>query len=135
MKQLLLVALLGVAFSAQAQELTNGGMPPGDPPSILVANVPMGSGVPSLGQTIGYSSATPVADGLYHVPGYLPLQSSAGTIWPRVVDVSCDPIRGVWYCNGYHVDGVLERGEDIYVRPVFRQSITLTLPLTTPIQH
>src|SRR5882672_1998852 len=104
MKQLLLTALLcGTALAAQAQEaLSNGGMPPGYPQSIMVARVPFGSGVPSPGVTDGYSPATPVADGLYHVPGYLPLQSTAGVIWPRVVDVRCNQDGDVWYCNGYH---------------------------------
>jgi hypothetical protein len=122
MKRLLfVVALAGLAnASAFAQEVeTNGGMPVDSPPAIEVANIPMGSGVPSVGQSTGYTEATPVADGLYHVPGYMPYQSTAETIWPRVVNVRCTNKEGEWYCTGYHVDGVLERGEDIYVRPQF----------------
>ena len=120
MKRLLILALSLASASAFAQEIaTNGGMPVDDPQTILVARVPLGSGVPSPGATIGYSEALPVSDGLYHVPGYLPYQSTAATLWPRVVDVKCRDNGGTWYCSGYHVDGVLERGEDIYVRPHF----------------
>jgi len=123
MKRLLFLAFSLASASVFSQEvMSNGGMPVGDPASIEVANVPMGSGVPSGGQTIGYSEATPVSDGLYEVPGFLPYDPSAGTVWPRVVDVRCIDKAGTWYCTGYHIDGVLGRGEDIYVRPVFIKS-------------
>jgi len=147
MKRLLFVVALASLSSAHAfaQEVeTNGGMPADAPPIIEIANVPMGSGVPSIGQSLGYSEAMPVADGLYHVPGYMPYQSSAATIWPRVVNVKCDNQNGTWYCTGYHIDGVLERGEDIYVRPQFIQvaavatvakPVVQSRPVATPVPH
>lgn len=136
MKHLLLVLSL-VSVQAFAQEsLVNGWMPPYSPASIEVANVPMGSGVPSAGQTTGYSEATPVSDGLYQVPGYLPYQSTASALWPRVVDVQCHNKAGIWYCTGYRIDGVLGRGENIYVRPEFIKTqilVPLVQPLSPPI--
>jgi hypothetical protein len=131
MKRLLvLMFALAAASSAVAQEVvSNGGMPDSFPPLVMVARVPMGSGVPSPGLTAGYSEATPVSDGLYHVPGYLPLQSTAAEIWPRVINVKCRFMSNEWYCTGYHVDGVLERGEDVYVRPIFEKSVKLVEPV------
>jgi hypothetical protein len=135
MKRILfLVALASTTLgsSAFAQESINGWMPPDSPPSIEVANVPMGSGMP--GQSVGYTEATPVSDGLYQVPGFMPYQSTAASMWPRVVDVTCHNQSGTWYCNGYHIDGVLERGEDIYVRPQFIQvSSTAAVPMAKPV--
>jgi hypothetical protein len=145
MKRFLLLALSVISVSAFSQEtLTNGGMPSGDPSDIMVARVPMGSGTPSVGETSGYDEATPVADGLYHVPGFLPYESSAASMWPRVVNVKCHSQDGEWYCTGYHIDGVLERGEDVYVRPQFIKVVTPVVPITvvpevkapvTPVPH
>jgi hypothetical protein len=118
MKCLLLLALCLTSAPVLAQEV-NGWMPPNSPPTLEIANVSMGSGIPLSGQTSGYSEATPVADGLYQVPGFLPYQSTASTLWPRVVDVKCVSKASIWYCTGYHIDGVLGRGEDIYVKPHF----------------
>lgn len=119
MKRILLVFALA-SGGAQAQEVpTNGGMPPTFPQTIQVVRVPLGSGVPSPGVTKGFSTATPVGDGLYAVPGYLPGSVTAADIPPRVVDVKCVPASGEWYCQGYHIDKLLRRGETIYVRPEF----------------
>jgi hypothetical protein len=118
--KLLFLAFSIISSSVFAQEtLSNGGMPKDSPATILIERVPMGSGIPSIGVTTGYSAADPVADGLYHVPGYLPGRPDSFRISPRVVDVQCKLVTGTWYCSGYHVDGVLERGEDIYIRPAF----------------
>jgi hypothetical protein len=146
MKRLLFLAFSLASVSAFAQEtLSNGWMPTDSPASIEVANVPGGSGVPSGGQSVGYSEATPVSDGLYQVPGFMPYEPSAGTMWPRVIDVKCMSKAGVWYCTGYHIDGVLGRGEDIYVRPEFvkvAHNVTPVAPLfvkpevvSTPVPH
>jgi hypothetical protein len=119
MKRILLIALLA-AGSAHAQEtLSNGGMPANFPATIQIARVPFGSGVPSVGKPSGFSTAVSVGSGLYAVPGYLPGSESAADVSPRVVDVECVPVSGAWYCQGYHIDGVLRRGEGIYVRPEF----------------
>ena len=116
----ILLALSLVAGAAHAQTVvSNGAMPPDFPASIQVARVPMGSGVPQPGKAAGFSTAVPVGDGLYSVPGYLPGPVGAYEVAPRVVDVECVPVSGAWYCQGYHIDGVLQRGETIYVRPEF----------------
>lgn len=142
MNKLLLFLLSVASVSALAQEnLSNGYMPSEYPQHIMVTRVPMGSGVPSPGMTTGYSEALPVSDGLYHVPGYLPYQSTAASLWPRVITVQCRQTEGTWYCSGYHVDGVLGRGEDVYVRPEFIQvsapipaASHLVVPVITPLQ-
>ena len=114
------IALMILGAAAHAQEIpSNGAMPTGFPATIEVARVPYGSGIPSPGRTVGYSTAEPVGDGLYAVPGYLPYDESAANIPPRVVDVKCTAVAGTWYCQGYRIDGILLRGESIYVRPRF----------------
>jgi hypothetical protein len=121
MRGILLGVFLAASAAAQAQEtLSNGGMPANFPATIQVARVPLGSGVPSPGRSTGFSAAVSVGDGLYTVPGYLPGGASAANIAPRVVDVACVPSMGAWYCQGYHIDGVLQRGENIYIRPDFK---------------
>lgn len=142
MKQLLFLALFlaSVSVPTLAQEnLSNGYMPSEYPQHIMVTRVPMGSGVPSPGVTSGYSEALPVSDGLYHVPGYLPYQSTAASLWPRVITVNCKQTEGTWYCSGYHIDGVLGRGEDVYVRPEFLrvaapQQTAPILPMQSPVR-
>jgi hypothetical protein len=120
MRSILLIAALVASSAASAQEApSNGGMPDNFPATILVARVPYGSGIPSPGRSVGYSTAVPVGDGLYSVPGYLPGDESAASIPPRVVDVKCTPLAGTWYCEGYHIDGILLSGENVYVRPKF----------------
>jgi hypothetical protein len=145
--KMLLLALSLVTTSVVAQEITtNGGMPLDDPQVLLVARIPLGSGAPSPGETTGYSEALPVSDGLYHVPGYLPYESTAASLWPRVVDVNCRDTSGTWYCSGYRVDGILGRGEDIYVRPHFIKAVFQApipkepvvipvLPVVPPAEH
>jgi len=119
MKILLLGALLIPAGAYAQATLSNGVMPDSFPETIQVARVPMGSGVPSPGKPSGFSTAVSVGDGLYAVPGYLPGSAVSSDIPPRVVDVVCAPVAGAWYCQGYHIDGVLMRGENVYVRPEF----------------
>jgi hypothetical protein len=132
--KMLLLALSLASTSVLAQEtISNGGMLPGDPQVIMVARVPLGSGIPSPGATGGYSEALPVSDGLYHVPGYLPYESTSASLWPRVVTVQCRQTADTWYCSGYHVDGILGRGEDVYVRPEFQRVVAPVKPVSDPI--
>jgi hypothetical protein len=119
---LLLTALLGISYGALAEDaLSLDPVLPGMPAVVMVANIPMGSGYPALGQSVGYSVAEATSDGLYHVPNFFP--TVQGVVWtdvitPRVVDVACVAHNdGLWYCDGYHVDHVLERGDFILVRP------------------
>jgi hypothetical protein len=134
--KMLLLALSLASTQVLAQEtISNGGMLPGDPPVIMVTRVSMGSGIPSPGATGGYSAALPVSDGLYHVPGYLPYESTAASLWPRVVTVQCRQTADTWYCSGYHVDGVLGRGEDVYVRPEFQRVVAPVILQSVPPQQ
>jgi hypothetical protein len=124
MKGFIAVILACLCVSAKAEPLNNdvvgnNDLPAGMPRTIQIQRMPTGSGLPAAGVTSGFSTATAVADGLYHVPNYLPFSPYAGNIWPRVVQVHC-VIGGdsQWMCSGYEINGILARGEDIYVQPV-----------------
>lgn len=88
-------------------------------PSFEVERLPFGSGTPAGGVTTGTESARVVADGLYHVPNYLPGFPTAATIWPRELPVECDTESGEDspHCTGYRVLPAVGRGEYIFVRP------------------
>lgn len=100
----------------------------------------LGTGAPAKGATHGSSQGDYLADGLYHVPQYLPGHPTAATIWPRVVEVACevpppggrpvaiaDPDRPLLIvegvnreftdCAGYHWTPALGRAEYLYVVP------------------
>jgi len=96
----------------------NGTPPSGLPLTLQIQRIPSGSGVPAAGRTSGYDTAEYVNGGLYHVPNWLPFQPTAATIWPRVVAVKCKSKTGVWFCDGYAVNGILARGEDVYISPL-----------------
>jgi hypothetical protein len=90
-------------------------------PSFDVERMPFGSGTPAAGVTAGTEAAEHVADGLYHVPNYLPGHPTAATIWPREVPVECKADAwGQPICTGYEVLPALGRGEYIFVRPVVK---------------
>lgn len=115
---LALSAACGAAVAADAG-VVNGGLPPGFPPTIRVLNVPLGSGIPSVGATSGYSVAEHVRDGLYHVPGYLPFDPTAEPVPARVVPLRCTGSPGSeWVCDGYSIHPGISRGENILIQPV-----------------
>lgn len=133
MKRLLLLAGLlvyaGISLadpiSVQTPTAVNDGMPKNYPAYIMVERVPFGSGTPAVGATDGYEMATPVAGGLYHVPGYLPYGVEAESVPVRVVRVPCVKAtmvgQVVWACKGYAVTPELGRGENIFISPEFKQ--------------
>lgn len=84
-----------------------------------VDRLPFGSGTPAVGETDSTQAAEHVADGLYHVPNYLPGHPTAATIWPREVTIKCTRERGTErrFCSGYSVIPMVGRGEYIFVRP------------------
>lgn len=84
-----------------------------------VERMPFGSGTPAVGETEGTQDVEYVADGLYHVPNYLPGHPTAATIWPREVPVKCTRERDTQHrvCSGYSVVPAVGRGEYIFVRP------------------
>ncbi len=90
-------------------------------PAFEVERLPFGSGTPADGVTTGTETAHAVADGLYHVPNYMPGFPTAATIWPRELPVECDAdsdsTDGAPRCTGYRVLPEVGRGEYIFVRP------------------
>jgi hypothetical protein len=116
MKWLLFSILLCLACATDAQTRA---MYAGD--SIGIERVPMGSGTPSPGYVTGDEPARHVADGVYHVPNYLPGFPTAATIWPRVIPVDCARDRqGKIGCTGYPVLPQTGRGEYLFVQPIER---------------
>ncbi len=102
-------------------------------PDFQVRRMPFGSGTPAPDVTNGTETALPVADGLYHVPNYLPGFPTAATIWPRELPLDCEPDAdsGKPSCSGFEVYPATGRGEYLFVRPMLK-----TVPLVTvPIQQ
>lgn len=87
--------------------------------SFEVERLPFGSGTPGAAGMTGTEAASPVADGLYHVPNHMPGFPTAATIWPRELPLECevDPASGEPTCHGYRVLPTVGRGEYIFVRP------------------
>lgn len=90
--------------------------------SFQVERKAFGSGTPATASVNGAEAAEPVADGLYHVPNFLPGFPTAATIWPREIPVECatDSATGKTLCGGYQVLPVVGRGEYLFVRPVVK---------------
>jgi hypothetical protein len=132
MKRLLLLAgLLTLAAASYAEPITtqspaavNQDMPAGSPPYLMIKRVPYGSGTPTVGVTDGYEMATPVTNGLYHVPGYMPYGIEAEAVEPRVIALPCKRAtmvgQTVWACDGYTITPNLGRGENILIKPIFQ---------------
>lgn len=95
-------------------------------PAFDVERHPLGSGTPATGYTEGEELAHVVADGLYHVPNYMPGYPTAAVIWPREVPVECDTRRpaDTPSCTGYRVHPATGRGEYIFVRPYAKPLVT-----------
>jgi hypothetical protein len=99
----LLAAAWGICAAADA-----GPSPSAD--GFEVERMPFGSGTPAATATLGTENARHVADGLYHVPNYLPGFPTAATIWPREIPIECEP------------DPATGRGEYIFIRPVAKMT-------------
>ena len=116
-------------------------------PDFQVKRMPFGSGTPAAAVTSGTESALPVADGLYHVPNYLPGFPTAATIWPRELPINCerDTNAGTATCTGFEVYAATGRGEYLFVRPVLKTAPAIAAPapatrslepaLITPVTH
>lgn len=116
MKTILTTVLLAAACHASAQTVK---VRAGD--SFDIERLPFGSGTPAQAVTDGTEPARHVADGLYHVPNYLPGFPTAATIWPRELPVECtSDAYGIPQCKGYEVLPAVGRGEYLFVRPVAR---------------
>jgi len=99
---------------------------------VRVASVPLGSGVPVAGGIAEPSIADRVAEGEYHVPGYMPGHPTAAMLWPRVVYVPCKrtEARGALSCAGYEISPL--RGEYVYLRPLVETATPPRPPVPRP---
>lgn len=113
MKQVL-SALLLLATSAFALGNTNESVVN---ETTIVTRKQLGTGSPAQTLTVGNQNANYVADGYYHVPQDLPYYPTAGIIWPRIVELECEKVKGELVCEGYHWQPKLGRGEYLFVVP------------------
>jgi hypothetical protein len=109
----------GVSNSSNLSDLT-----------VDVVRNQLGAGVPAPMITVGTETAVYVDDGYYHIPQYLPNHPTAGTIWPRVVEVECDKVDGKIVCEGYHWLPKLGRAEYIMILP--RMKAIAPVPKAAP---
>lgn len=100
-------------------------------PDFQVKRMPFGSGTPAADVTNGTETALPVADGLYHVPNYLPGFPTAATIWPRELPIDCvrDADSGKPTCSGFEVYPATGRGEYLFVRPTLKMLPAVVAPI------
>ena len=101
MKRLIVAAVVAFATVASAQEVT-------------IKAEAYGSGTPGSN---GFENATQVENDIFHAPGYLPAFPTAGTIWPRVVDVPCVRSASGLKCAGFEWTPKMGRGEYLFFRP------------------
>lgn len=73
-----------------------------------------GSGTPGAK---GMENAQVVENDLFHSPQYLPFHPTAGTIWPRVVEVPCIRTGAILKCEGYNWTPKMGRGEYLFFKP------------------
>jgi hypothetical protein len=102
MNKILIVALLSIAGSAFSQQVT-------------VSREALGSGQPEL---TGVERATKWDNNIYFAPQYMPGHPTAGTIYPRVIDVQCVKSADALNCKGYTWLPELGRGEYLMFRPI-----------------
>lgn len=141
MKKLALAALLFASVGsfaqnaitegeARADKTVNVPIPAG---STVIVRQSLGSGTPGF---TGYEPATHMGEGIWHAPQYLPTFPTAGTIWPRVVDVECEKApNGTFVCAGYNWSPEMGRGEYLYIRPYAKAApvvIEKLVPVPTP---
>lgn len=87
---------------------------------VIITDKQLGTGAPQKSVTPGIqlSPADHVSNGMYHVPQYLPNHPTAGTIWPRVVELECTGSHQLgWQCDGYHWAPSMGRAEYLFVIP------------------
>jgi hypothetical protein len=84
--------------------------------TVLVNREVLGSGTPGL--TGFEDNVYAFGDGTYFAPQYLPGTPTAGTIYPRVVDVRCTEVDEVVKCEGYHWTPDMGRAEYLLVHPI-----------------
>lgn len=76
-----------------------------------------------------FETATPVADGLFHAPQYMPGYPTAAVIFPRVVEVPCYQVQpDALRCKGYYVTPAEGRGEYLFFHPVAVNAVVSQVP-------
>lgn len=128
MKAIALLALVAMS-GAFAQDVSNTGASK-DLQTLPVIRNQLGTGSPAPMITVGTETAVYVDDGYYHIPQYLPNHPTAGTIWPRVVEVECDKVGEKIVCEGYHWLPKLGRAEYIMILP--RMKAIAPVPKAAP---
>ena len=93
----------------------------------------LGTGTPAPRLTVGTENARYVDDGYYHVPQDMPYYPTAAVIWPRVVELQCEKIKGNLVCEGYHWAPKLGRGEYLFVVPKLKEVPAPTIVQAPPI--
>ena len=128
MKNVVIAIALGSLFGVSDAAENDPSAPLSD---VQIKRMPFGSGTPAAAATDGTETAVPVADGLYHVPNYLPGFPTAATIWPRELPTDChrDATTGKPVCAGFEVYPTTGRGEYLFVRPTLKTLPTVATPL------
>lgn len=107
MKKLFIMAVLVASSATFAADVNLG-------------RVVNGSGTPGV-QGVENASVVDnakVQNDILHTPQYMPGFPTAGTIWPRVIDVPCvREANGDLKCDGYKWTPNLGRGEYLFVTP------------------
>jgi hypothetical protein len=101
-KLILLAALIGIAGSVLAQEVT-------------IERQPLGSGQP---EHSGYENAQKWDNNIYHAPQYMLGYPTAAVLYPRVLDVQCVQTSTGLKCKGYVGSPDIGRGEYLMIRPI-----------------
>lgn len=115
------LALISGLAAAQETPVNNYSGAPWQKPEngVQVENAAIGSGDPAATAPVGTTTATPVADGVYHVPSYMPGFPTSARIDPRVVQVPCTRAGGAVVCQGFNVNTeVTGRGEYLLIQPI-----------------
>lgn len=123
MKQLVLMAALAVSSTAFAADT-------------VINRTGFGSGTPanSFGN-VGVENAKIVNHdaGVLHAPQYMPFYPTAGTIWPRVVEVPCkEAIDGSLTCEKYEWSPSMGRAEYLFITPVVKSDAPNIVPVLVP---
>lgn len=124
MKNLLIVLLLAPLMALAQNASTEGAArvdknvnAPIPADAVVLVRQQLGSGTPGF---TSFEPATSMGEGIYHAPQYLSAYPTAGTLWPRVIDVQCDKTVKGYVCDGYNWLPAMGRGEYLYIRPSLR---------------
>jgi hypothetical protein len=90
-----------------------------------IGRVFLGSGEPGKP---GNEAATRIEGNVFHAPQYLPGSPTAGTIWPRVVEVPCTKAGNDLKCDGYHWLPEMGRGEYLFFAPLVQAPTPVVAP-------